>query len=259
MIKAVSARFCLLPFVALVILWIVQGTSWAQQAPAELSPEKARQFLDLFSDPEVKAWLESKVPAPTEAPGGSAADAISSWETAVRRSHRRTSGCHSSHTGGTGQCGRRRIARCERRPARAGDRHPGSADRRRFRRRVARPKGARAGAEANRGRRCRAGDVGGDRCFVDLRAGQRRLVPGIRMAAIAAQDHPDAAPGLHRVPRRSVNRPISAGLRRRQTAPPTSRHGFSTAIQHLASGFAGSASWPVFCCSAGPSSVSCPA
>src|SRR6478735_986259 len=84
MIKAVSARFCLLPFVALVIPWIVQGTAWAQQAPAELSPEKARQFLDLFSDPEVKAWLESKVPAPAAVPGGSAVDALSSWETAVR-------------------------------------------------------------------------------------------------------------------------------------------------------------------------------
>ena len=70
MTKAVSARFCLLPFAALVILWIVQGTSWAQQAPAELSPEKARQFLDLFSDPEVKAWLERKIPAATEAPDG---------------------------------------------------------------------------------------------------------------------------------------------------------------------------------------------
>ena len=41
--------------------------AWAQQAQADLPPEKARQFLDLLSDPELKAWLERKIPAvPTE-------------------------------------------------------------------------------------------------------------------------------------------------------------------------------------------------
>jgi small-conductance mechanosensitive channel len=79
------ARFGLLPLFALLILWILQGASLAQQAPADVPPEKARQFLDLLSDPEIKAWLEAKVPATAvEESDSSAAEAISAWEAVVR-------------------------------------------------------------------------------------------------------------------------------------------------------------------------------
>ena len=107
MIYTVFARCGLLPFAVLVLLWIVQGTSWAQQAPVELSPEKARQFLDLFSDPEVKAWLEAKVPASAEPPGGSSVDQISRWEAAVRDRIGALAERRTSHSRGTGRCGRR--------------------------------------------------------------------------------------------------------------------------------------------------------
>jgi len=85
MSNASLARFGLLPLFALLILCILQGASLAQQAPADVPPEKARQFLDLLSDPEIKAWLEAKAPAaPAEESDSSAAEAISAWEAVVR-------------------------------------------------------------------------------------------------------------------------------------------------------------------------------
>ncbi|WP_119274515.1 mechanosensitive ion channel family protein [Taklimakanibacter deserti] len=57
----------------------------AQADPAELTPEKAQQFLHLMSDPEVKAWLERKVASgQAEQPAASLDDAISNWEATVR-------------------------------------------------------------------------------------------------------------------------------------------------------------------------------
>jgi hypothetical protein len=74
----------LLSFVTLLFFWI-PVTSFAQTAPAELPPEKARQFLNLLNDPEVKAWLEGKIPAAAkEPPAEPLADAISNWDSAVR-------------------------------------------------------------------------------------------------------------------------------------------------------------------------------
>ena len=71
-----------LSLLVLAVLGI--GGAWAQPAPADLPPAKAKQFLDLLSDPEVKAWLEGKIPAPpAEEPATSAADAISTWEAAI--------------------------------------------------------------------------------------------------------------------------------------------------------------------------------
>ena len=79
------ARLALLAFVTLLFFWVPGTTSFAQTAPAELPPEKARQFLDLLSDPDVKAWLEGKIPAAAEEPPAAPlADAISNWEAAVR-------------------------------------------------------------------------------------------------------------------------------------------------------------------------------
>lgn len=70
--------------VVAIFLWVLPGTSWAQQPPVGVPPEKARQFLDLLSDPEVKVWLEGKIPpAAEEPPAASLADTISSWEAAV--------------------------------------------------------------------------------------------------------------------------------------------------------------------------------
>jgi small-conductance mechanosensitive channel len=69
---------------ALAFLLVSQGASWAQPASAEVSPEKARQFLELLSDPEVKAWLEGRIPPTAEAPEPAVAAAISDWEASVR-------------------------------------------------------------------------------------------------------------------------------------------------------------------------------
>lgn len=75
----------LLSAVVVICFWGLLGACWAQQPPAGMPPEKARQFLDLLSDPEVKVWLEGKIPpAAEEPPAASLADAISSWEAAVR-------------------------------------------------------------------------------------------------------------------------------------------------------------------------------
>ena len=80
-----SARLALLSLVTLAFFWVSGTTSFAQTAPAELPPQKARQFLDLLSDPDVKAWLEGKIPATAEEPPAAPlADAISDWEVAVR-------------------------------------------------------------------------------------------------------------------------------------------------------------------------------
>ncbi len=80
-----SVRLALQSLFTLLAFCVLVGPSFAQTAPNELPPEKARQFLELLSDPEVKAWLEEKVPAaapePTAAP---LADQISNWEAAVR-------------------------------------------------------------------------------------------------------------------------------------------------------------------------------
>lgn len=73
-----------LPHVAVLLLALLQGTSLAQQPAADLPPEKARQFLELLSDPQVKAWLGAKIPAQTEAPDASAIETMSVWETAIR-------------------------------------------------------------------------------------------------------------------------------------------------------------------------------
>ncbi|MDX8451612.1 mechanosensitive ion channel family protein [Mesorhizobium sp. VK9D] len=77
----------LLSAVIPIFFWVLVGTCWAQaqQPPVGVPPEKARQFLDLLSDPEVKVWLEGRIPAAAEEPSAaSLADAISNWELAVR-------------------------------------------------------------------------------------------------------------------------------------------------------------------------------
>lgn len=78
-------RLALLSLVSLLFFWVITDQALAQADPAELSSEKARQFLDLMSDPEVKAWLERKVASgDQEQPDASVADAITSWEAAIR-------------------------------------------------------------------------------------------------------------------------------------------------------------------------------
>ncbi|MFS8115998.1 mechanosensitive ion channel family protein [Rhizobium jaguaris] len=79
---ATSARFG--PLLAMVILLLLQSVSWAQSTPTgDLPPEKVRQFLELASNPEVKAWLEGKAKAPTADTDTRIAEAISNWEVAV--------------------------------------------------------------------------------------------------------------------------------------------------------------------------------
>nr|WP_234705937.1 mechanosensitive ion channel family protein [Sinorhizobium meliloti] len=75
----------LLSAVAPILFWMLLGVSWAQQAPVGVPPEKAQQFLNLLSDPEVKMWLEGRIPsAAAEPPAGSPVETISSWEAAIR-------------------------------------------------------------------------------------------------------------------------------------------------------------------------------
>ncbi|WP_234843338.1 hypothetical protein [Sinorhizobium meliloti] len=82
--RPIRIGFLLLAVVP-ILFWMLLGVSWAQQAPVGVPPEKAQQFLDLLSDPEVKTWLEGKIPsAAAEPPAGSPVEMISSWEAAIR-------------------------------------------------------------------------------------------------------------------------------------------------------------------------------
>ncbi|WP_164827406.1 mechanosensitive ion channel family protein [Sinorhizobium meliloti] len=83
-VQPIRIGFLLLA-VAPILFWMLLGVSWAQQAPVGVPPEKAQQFLDLLSDPQVKTWLEGKIPsAAAEPPAGSPVETISSWEAAIR-------------------------------------------------------------------------------------------------------------------------------------------------------------------------------
>lgn len=77
-------RLGFLPVVIVLLLALLQGTSLAQQPSPDLPPEKAKQFLELLSDPELKAWLERKIPAATDEPGLSISEDILSLEAGIR-------------------------------------------------------------------------------------------------------------------------------------------------------------------------------
>ncbi|TIL44768.1 MAG: mechanosensitive ion channel family protein [Mesorhizobium sp.] len=77
-------RLGFLPVVVVLLLALLQGTSLAQQPSPDLPPEKAKQFLELLSDPELKAWLEGKSPAATDEPGLSISEDILSLEAGIR-------------------------------------------------------------------------------------------------------------------------------------------------------------------------------
>lgn len=77
-------RLGFLPVVVVLLLALLQGTSLAQQPSPDLPPEKAKQFLELLSDPELKAWLERKIPAATDEPGLSISEDILSLEAGIR-------------------------------------------------------------------------------------------------------------------------------------------------------------------------------
>lgn len=77
-------RLGFLPVVVALLLALLQGTSLAQQPSPDLPPEKAKQFLELLSDPQLKAWLEGKSPAATHEPGLSISEDILRMEAGVR-------------------------------------------------------------------------------------------------------------------------------------------------------------------------------
>ena len=56
MTNAFLTRLGLLSIAFLALLWIHPGSASAQQAPADLPPEKARQFLELLSGSGVHLW-----------------------------------------------------------------------------------------------------------------------------------------------------------------------------------------------------------
>jgi hypothetical protein len=74
----------LLSVVVVLLQAFLQGTSLAQQPSSDVPPEKARQFLELLSDPELKTWLEGKVPAATDESGLSISADILSVEAGIR-------------------------------------------------------------------------------------------------------------------------------------------------------------------------------
>lgn len=77
-------RLGLLPAVVVLLLALLPGTLLAQQPSPDVPPEKAKQFLELLSDPELKAWLEGKIPAATDEPGLSISEDILSLEAGIR-------------------------------------------------------------------------------------------------------------------------------------------------------------------------------
>lgn len=77
-------RLGFLPVIVVLLLALLQGTSLAQQPSPDLPPEKAKQFLELLSDPQLKAWLEGKIPAATDEPGLSISEDILSLEAGIR-------------------------------------------------------------------------------------------------------------------------------------------------------------------------------
>ncbi|TKD40750.1 MAG: mechanosensitive ion channel family protein [Mesorhizobium sp.] len=77
-------RLGFLPVVVVLLLALLQGTSLAQQPSPDVPPEKAKQFLELLSDPELKAWLEGKIPGATDEPGLSISEDILSLEAGIR-------------------------------------------------------------------------------------------------------------------------------------------------------------------------------
>ena len=69
--------------IAITFFVLLVSPVWAQGSP-DVPPEKAQRFLDLLNDPEVKAWLERKIPPAQEPTEGSFAETLTTWEAAVR-------------------------------------------------------------------------------------------------------------------------------------------------------------------------------
>ncbi len=204
-----------LPVACMLLLALLQGTSLAQQPSPSVPPEKAKQLLELLSDPEVKTWLEGKIPAATEKPDLPISEDISTFEASSR-----------ARIGGLAAA----IPRVPQELARAAEvvsrdvnsgrpglviRHPGCPDRRRLRGRMAGATSARQGAGRGYRGRCWSGDPGRTRRAADLCSRQCRFVPGIPMAALAAQDHSDPASCVHRLSCRSRGGRIAVCVRRR--------------------------------------------
>lgn len=83
MLGPLFPRFGLLSLIALLLWVALANASWAQ-APRDIPPEKAEQFLELLNDPEVKAWLEAKTSPVVSEPDRSIHATVSSWEAAIR-------------------------------------------------------------------------------------------------------------------------------------------------------------------------------
>jgi small-conductance mechanosensitive channel len=77
-------RFGFLSVVVVLLLALLQGTSLAQQPSSDVPPEKAKQFLELLSDPEIQAWLEGRIPAAADEPGLAISDDIYGLEAGIR-------------------------------------------------------------------------------------------------------------------------------------------------------------------------------
>ncbi len=185
-VQPIRIGFLLLA-VAPILFWMLLGVSWAQQAPVGVPPEKAQQFLDLLSDPQVKTWLEGKIPsAAAEPPAGSPVETISSWEAAIRDRFNGLMGAvpriPEELASGAAVC----LAGRELGQARAGGQHICRSDCRWPRRRVADPEGLCPGTQIRHKRERRTRDPARDRCLADVCLGQRRFIPGIRMAALTA-------------------------------------------------------------------------
>ena len=85
MMRVLPLRLGLAGVLALLLCLGAAGVGLAQSVAADVTPEKAKQFLDLMNDPEIKAWLERKVVEPSAAAADwSLADSVAAWEQTMR-------------------------------------------------------------------------------------------------------------------------------------------------------------------------------
>lgn len=85
MTRVLPLRQGLAGLFALLLCLSMAGIASAQPGAADVPPEKAKQFLDLMNDPEIKAWLESKVVEPGAAAADwNLADSVAAWEETIR-------------------------------------------------------------------------------------------------------------------------------------------------------------------------------
>lgn len=79
----IMSKLAVVSAFVLLALSLLIGAAHAQQRGPDLPPAKAKQFLTLLNDPEVKAWLQGKSAAVSRPSVPSVSEALTVWETGV--------------------------------------------------------------------------------------------------------------------------------------------------------------------------------